>query len=59
MRLPTRHAAEAIQCHTEQVEINNKWYLARPEPYYKWTMRFSLAWAVFTGKADALYWIKQ
>ncbi len=59
MRLPTRHTAEAIQCHSEQVEINNKWYLARPEPYYKWTRRFSLAWAVFTGKADALFWIKQ
>ena len=59
MKTPARHTAEAIQSHTETAEFNGKWYLARPEPYYLWARRFTLAWAVFTGKADALFWIKQ
>ncbi len=59
MRIPSRHTAEAIQCHTETANIDGKWYLARPEPYFKWTRRWVLAWAVFKGDADALFWIKQ
>lgn len=60
MRLPARHTAESIQCHTATTEVKKgKWALARPEPYYMWSRRWTLAWAVFTGKADALFWIKQ
>lgn len=31
----------------------------RPEGYYGLKNRLRLAWAVFTGKADALFWEQQ
>lgn len=32
------------------------WYPARPEGLHSFGSRIRLAWAVFTGKADALRW---
>jgi len=37
-------------------EIDGKWYPARPIGLGSILNRFQLAWAVFTGKADALFW---
>lgn len=39
-----------------QSEKDGHWYNARPIPVHGFTYRFRLAWAVFTGKADALFW---
>jgi len=32
---------------------------ARPMGFYSLKSRLSLAWAVFTGKADAIFWDRQ
>ncbi len=32
------------------------WVPARPLGYPFWLSRWRMAWAVFTGKADALFW---
>lgn len=41
-----------------QVEIKGqkRWVPGRPLGFDTIPNRFKLAWAVFTGKADALYW---
>ena len=36
--------------------INGKWVPARPLGYYSFRSRLRLAWAVFSGKYDALKW---
>jgi hypothetical protein len=59
MRIPSRDFSETLLSIGNQVEIDGKWVAARPEPYYSWKERWVLAWAVFTGKADALFWHKQ
>jgi hypothetical protein len=56
MRIPSRHTAASINQWSCQTELKGKWVLARPEPFYDWKERFKLAFAVFTGKADALFW---
>lgn len=45
----------AGSCHAE---IDGEWVPARPENHKVRTLRerFSDAWAVFTGKADAVKW---
>ena len=38
-------------------EINGKWYIAKPLPYYAWWMVFERAyhaWLVLCGKATAV-----
>lgn len=35
---------------------DGKWVAARPYGYFSLRNRLTLAWAVFTGKADALTW---
>jgi hypothetical protein len=59
MRVPARHTADAIKNLDVDTEINGRWYLARPLPYYHWKQRWTLAWAVFRGKADAVFWVGQ
>lgn len=39
-----------------KVEVNGRWYPARPLGYYSLRSRLKIAWAVFTGKADAVTW---
>lgn len=36
-----------------------EWEPARPYGFYSMQSRLRLAWDVFTGKADALYWPNQ
>lgn len=41
------------------VEINGKWVIARPLPFFGWwgfKQRVKNAYAVLTGKADAFKW---
>jgi hypothetical protein len=59
MRLPAHHTADAIKNLACDVEINGRWWLARPLPYYDWKLRWQYAWWVFIGKADAVTWIGQ
>jgi len=44
--------------YSEQVEINDRWYIAKPLPYYysplylpSWIKRFYYCWLVLTDKA--------
>jgi hypothetical protein len=48
-----RWGSSTQTCHPEA-----GWIPARPIPYYGMSLRqrLSLAWAVFTGKYDAVYW---
>jgi hypothetical protein len=39
-----------------EVQIDAQWYPARPTGYRTIWSRLSVAWMVFTGKADALVW---
>lgn len=39
-----------------QVEFGNQWVPARPQGWWSLSSRFKLAWAVFTGRYDALRW---
>ena len=38
---------------------NGSWEPARPMGYFSLWSRLRLAWAVFTGRADALFWPNQ
>jgi hypothetical protein len=47
-----------------QARVKNKhgraaWVIARPLGPAFFGRRFKLAWAVFTGRADALFWTEQ
>jgi hypothetical protein len=56
------YIADDIKNWDSQAEINGKWVLARPLPYYGFVglvMRISDAYKVLTGKADAVRWIGQ
>ena len=61
-RVPHGYSAtELLKSDTSNdVEIEKgRWVPARCEPsngMYPWTWRFKMAWAVFTGEADALFW---
>jgi len=39
-----------------EVDGKEKWVVARGMGLQHWTQRWKCAWAVFTGKADALFW---
>ena len=41
-----------------RVEIDGKWYPARPIGWDTWPMRFKCAWYAFTGIGDAVIWPK-
>lgn len=65
MKMPSRHLANehfANSLLSTSARIGQYWVPARPEPFYYgfprsiWE-RFRLAWAVFCGKADALFWM--
>ena len=62
MRTPDEYDVDRmLSCDTRnQVEIEKgKWVAARPEDagfLHGPLHRFKMAWAVFTGKADALFW---
>lgn len=55
MRIPN-----LIQCEdlfdnaATEVKIDGKYVSVRPEPYYRWYRRFTLAWGVFIGNYDAI-----
>ncbi len=42
--------------HTSVLLAGGKWVPARPLGFQSMWTRFSAAWLVFTGKADALIW---
>jgi len=48
------------ESYNDQIEIEGKWYYARPENYKYMTLfeRIKDAWLVFVGKADAAIWGK-
>lgn len=64
MRIPHPYtASEIVNWHNAEEYAPGKWRPARNCGYtsYSWfhiKMRFQMAWAVFTGKADALFWGK-
>ena len=58
MKVPNLINVETIKDDIS-VNIDDKWVRARPEPYYAWWRRFVLAYGVFIGKYDALFWYKQ
>lgn len=39
-----------------QLKNGGQWWPARPYGMFSLRSRFRLAWAVFTGRADALFW---
>lgn len=61
MRMPNRVNAESfrVMMHVQKQLPDGRWVFARPEPGYFRFWRWKLAWAVFTGKADALFWEQQ
>ncbi|BAW19104.1 hypothetical protein [Ralstonia phage RP31] len=42
--------------NTTQAQINGRWVPARPQCACGIKARFRAAWAVFTGRADAVVW---
>lgn len=63
MKYPASHTATpafAEMLATNQAGFEDGWAPARPLPYFGGTLRrLRLAWAVFTGRADALFWVRQ
>jgi hypothetical protein len=60
---PCRWTIEEIAKHIESGprcglpgQYRAEYMSARPYGYYSLGSRLSLAWAVFSGKADALFW---
>jgi hypothetical protein len=54
-----KHCDEGEKTGMQLGDGTIRWVPARPEgSYYSFTDRLSLAWKVFTGKADAVYWPK-
>ncbi len=45
--------------YSSKVYIDDRWVLARPVGLTGFRYRLKLAWQVFTGKADVLYWTDQ
>lgn len=58
MKYPGHYSVWFIQncANDTQAYINGKYVAARPLGWQSWTNRFRLAWAVFTGRMDALKW---
>lgn len=51
---------DLIKIATEYITlINGKYVPSRPVPFNSWLFRFKDAWAVLTGKADAVKWTGQ
>lgn len=63
-RMPTAYSAHELrQWHVEEEYHPDKWRPARPcrragSPWKWecWRVRFVLAWRVFTGRNDCVYW---
>jgi len=65
-KMPARRYASQIKNSQDSAWVtdedgNTKWVPARPLPYYynpikSFIKRFGMAFDVFRGKADALYW---
>jgi len=56
------YVADDLKNWSSQAEVNGKWVLARPLPYYGWyglKIRIADAYQVLIGKADAVRWIGQ
>jgi len=49
------HTLEAA-CEGAHAEIDGKWVPVRPLGQHSFLNRISLAWQVFTGRADVLRW---
>lgn len=47
---------EIVSKDYPRVQIMDRYFPARPEPYYSFWRRIEATWMVFTGKADALRW---
>lgn len=56
MRVPNLTNADSILNQNIKVEINGKWYVAKPMGFYGICLkrRLYLAWNVFIGKYDVL-----
>lgn len=64
MNYPAEHTATpefAAGMNTTQAGFSDgTWAPARPLPFFGGPLRrLRLAWAVFTGRADALFWVRQ
>jgi hypothetical protein len=64
MKYPASHTATpafAEMLATTQAGFSDgTWAPSRPLPFYGSPLRrLRLAWAVFTGRADALFWVRQ
>lgn len=63
-QLPAKYLAceVAMMASATQANVRGRWVPARPEPYWHANplrtllTRLRLAWAVFTGRCDALDW---
>lgn len=57
-RYPNRFTVASLvqSANCNQAGINGRWVPARPLGYCSLWSRFALAWQVFTGKADAVFW---
>lgn len=61
-RSPALHLADNLRHKPDWPQAgldDGRWVMARVEGYYSIQVRLRLAWGVFTGKYDALMWIKQ
>ncbi len=62
MNTPNKHVADNLQSWSTHANVeDDKWVMGRPlglQGLFIFT-RIKLAWDVFRGRADALYWIKQ
>ena len=61
---PNRWTLHSLREHMESgpqtsVAGGMLWEPSRPYGYFSLPSRVKLAWAVFTGKADALFWPNQ
>jgi hypothetical protein len=63
MRLPMRYTANngfvELLTTTSVGFDDGRWAPSRPLDGGPFWQRWKLAWAVFTGRADALFWVRQ
>ncbi len=56
-RYPSRIHVDSLKEWTCQARLSDgRWVAARPLGFASLLERIALAWAVFAGKADALFW---
>lgn len=58
-RWTIRHLLDTARKGPHARMPDGQWEPARPFGFFSFPSRLSLAWAVFTGRADALFWPDQ